>query len=111
VDSLNFKNISYANLIADLINLGGKENVRCIKVLGLLVLNLFKGFEIDIDVRNNLLKLYRLDDNGNCQKAPPAFECEVELPIKVFDNKILPFAQLRVRNLNLVSILARKPMH
>jgi len=68
VNSLNFKNISYANLIADLINLGGKENVRGIKVLGLIGLNLFKGFEMEIDVRNNVLKVYRLDDDGNCLK-------------------------------------------
>jgi hypothetical protein len=70
VDSLNFKKISYANLIVDLINMGGKENVKGIKVLGLLGIKLFKGFKMKIDVRNKVLKLYRLDDNGNCLKNP-----------------------------------------
>jgi len=88
VDSLKLKNISYAGLNADLVNLGEIENVRGIKVLGLLGLNLFKGFEIEIDVRNSVLKLYQIDEDGNCIKAPPTFECEITQTIGVFDNTI-----------------------
>ncbi|MCZ4407664.1 retropepsin-like aspartic protease [Cryomorphaceae bacterium 1068] len=88
VESLKLKNISYANLDADLINLGEIENVRGIKVLGLLGLNLFKGFEMEIDVRNNVLKLYKTDKDGNCIKAPPTFKCEITQSIGVFDNTV-----------------------
>lgn len=88
VNSLKLKNIAYSNLDADLINLGEIENVRGIKVLGLLGLNLFKGFEMEIDVRNNILKLYRTDEEGNCMKNPSAFECEIQQPIRVYDNTI-----------------------
>jgi hypothetical protein len=88
VDSLQLKNISYGNLNADLVNLGGIENVRGIKILGLLGLNLFKGFELEIDVRNNVLKLYRMDQNGNCIQAPPPFTCEITQPIRIYDNTI-----------------------
>jgi hypothetical protein len=88
VDSLTIKNISYANLNADLINLGEIENVRGIKVLGLLGLNLFKGFEMEIDVRNNVLILYKTDKDGNCIKVPPAINCEITQEIGVFDNTI-----------------------
>jgi len=88
VDSLKLKNISYANLAADLVNLGGIENVRGIKILGLLGLNLFKDFELEIDVNKNVLKLYRVDKNGNCLKAPPPFPCEITQAIRVYDNTI-----------------------
>jgi len=88
VSSLKLKNITYANLDADLINLGEIENVRGIKVLGLLGLNLFKGFEMEIDVRNNVLKLYRTDEEGNCIRPASAFDCEILQPIRVFDNTI-----------------------
>jgi hypothetical protein len=88
VDSLRLKNISYTDVNADLINLGEIENVRGIKVLGLLGLNLFKDFEMEIDVRNNVLKLYKTDKDGNCLKSPSAFECEITQPIRVFDNTI-----------------------
>lgn len=88
VDSLKIKNISYSNLNADVINLGEIENVRGIKILGLLGLNLFKGFEMEIDVRNNVLKLYQTDEDGNCIVDPEKFECEITQPIRVYDNTI-----------------------
>ena len=64
LDHLQFRGITYHNLDADLANLGAIENVRGIKILGLLGFNLFKEFEMEIDVRNGVLKLYKTDEEG-----------------------------------------------
>jgi hypothetical protein len=88
VNSLKLKTINYRNLDADLVNLGEIANVRGIKILGLLGLNLFKSFEIEIDVKNNILKLYQTDSSGNTLVEPKRFGCEIEQEIRVYDNTI-----------------------
>jgi hypothetical protein len=88
VETLSFQGVSYSNLDADLVSLGEIENARGVKILGLLGLNLFTSFEMEIDVRNSVLKLYQTDAEGECYHSPSDYECEITRPISVFDNTI-----------------------
>jgi len=99
VESLSFKGVSYENLDADLANLGRIEDVRGIKILGLLGLNLFTSFEIEIDVRNNLLRLYQTDEVGNCRTQPTGYECEITRPIAIYDNTIFTECEIAGKKL------------
>ncbi|MEM6807518.1 MAG: retropepsin-like aspartic protease, partial [Bacteroidota bacterium] len=78
VGHLSFRGISYHDLNADLANLGAIENVRGIKILGLLGFSLFKEFEMEIDVRNGVLKLYKTDSEGETLSPVPSAVCEIK---------------------------------
>lgn len=65
VDSLKINGLLYHNIKADVAELGHIENRRGVKVLGLFGFNLFRNFEIIIDIQNNALKLIRIDKKGN----------------------------------------------
>jgi len=65
IDKVEFANLTYKKIKADLANLGHIENSRGIKILGLFGFNLIRDFEIIIDTRSNQLKLYRIDKTGN----------------------------------------------
>lgn len=65
IDSLIITDLFYTNVDADIVNLGHLEDARGVKILGLLGASLFKEVEMEIDYRNNLLILYKLDKEGN----------------------------------------------
>lgn len=86
VDSLQLGSITYTEIIADATNLAQIENRKGIKILGLLGVNLFLDFEMEIDLANNVLYLNRLDDDGRClnaqavvNKRTPAFTTPITL--------------------------------
>ncbi len=64
VDQLNFGDLSYKKLRADVTNLGHIENRRGVKILGLIGFSLMKNLEIVIDSKNGVLKLFKLDKSG-----------------------------------------------
>ncbi len=64
-DTIKLSGLLYLNVRADLADLGHIEDRRGVKILGLFGLNLFRKFEIIIDVRNNELKLIKIDKKGN----------------------------------------------
>ncbi|MEM9050953.1 MAG: aspartyl protease family protein [Bacteroidota bacterium] len=88
IDHLQFRGINYHDLDADLANLGAIENMRGIKILGLLGFNLFKEFEMEIDVRNGVLKLYKTDEEGKTLESAPKAVCEIKQAIRIYDNTI-----------------------
>ena len=65
VDSLVIQDMYYTSVDADIVNLGHLEDARGVKILGLLGSSLFKEVEMEIDLQNNLLILYKLDKEGN----------------------------------------------
>ncbi|MCK9638908.1 MAG: pepsin/retropepsin-like aspartic protease family protein [Prolixibacteraceae bacterium] len=65
IDKIEFANLTYKKIKADLTNLGHIENSRGIKILGLFGFNMIRDFEIILDTKNNQLKLYRIDKTGN----------------------------------------------
>ncbi len=81
VKSLEFFNLEYEEIKADVTNLTHLENRVGVKVLGLIGLNLIKDFEIVIDYKSNLLQLYKLDKLGN--RISPAYNNEVVLNQKI----------------------------
>jgi hypothetical protein len=52
-------------LNADLVNLGHIEDSKGVRILGLLGASLFSQMEMEIDVNNNVLYLYRLNQSGD----------------------------------------------
>jgi hypothetical protein len=88
IENLAFRGINYGPMEADLANLGAIENVRGIKILGLLGFELFKEFEMEIDVRNGVLRLYKMDEAGKTLTMPPAAVCEITQTIRIYDNTI-----------------------
>lgn len=57
IGRLNLSSIHYDSLEADVIPLGQIENKRGVKILGLFGLELFKGFQIEIDLRQQVLRI------------------------------------------------------
>ena len=60
VKSFNFGTLDYDNLEAHLTDLGHIENVKGVKILGLLGLELFKQCEMIIDYEQGLIYLHRI---------------------------------------------------
>ncbi|MCX6245035.1 MAG: retroviral-like aspartic protease family protein [Bacteroidetes bacterium] len=65
VKRMQVAGLIYNNITADVTELGHIENRRGVKVLGLFGLSMLKGLEMVIDLKNNELRLYRLDKDGN----------------------------------------------
>ncbi len=65
VEKIEFGELTYQKLNADLVNLGHIENRRGVKILGLVGFSMMKNLEIIIDSENNELRLYKLDKSGN----------------------------------------------
>jgi hypothetical protein len=64
VGKIEFADLSYKNLRADLVNLGHIENRRGVKILGLVGFGMMRNLEIIIDPVNSELKLFRIDKTG-----------------------------------------------
>jgi len=65
VDKIEFGELTYQKLRADIVNLGHIENRRGVKILGLVGFSMMKNLEIILDSENNELRLYKLDKSGN----------------------------------------------
>ena len=65
IDKIEFADLTYRKISADMTNLGHIENRRGVKILGLIGFNMLKDFEIIIDTNGSQLKLFRIDKNGN----------------------------------------------
>ena len=64
VNKIEFAELTYKNVRADLVNLGHIENHRGVKILGLIGFSMMRNLEIIIDPRNSELKLIRIDKKG-----------------------------------------------
>jgi len=64
VDKIEFADLVYKNLRANLANLGHIENRRGVKILGLIGFGMIRNLEIIIDPANSELKLFRIDKTG-----------------------------------------------
>jgi hypothetical protein len=71
VGDLNIRQLKFRNILADMLPLGHIENVRGIKILGLIGLNLFRQFEIVVDIPKSVIFLYALDKKGNYLGSGP----------------------------------------
>jgi len=64
IGQIEFSDLTYKNLRADLANLGHIENRRGVKILGLIGFGMIRNLEIVIDPINGELKLFRIDKTG-----------------------------------------------
>lgn len=88
LDSLVIDKLFYQSIDADLVDLGHLENSRGIKILGLLGANLFFGLEMEIDLQNSVVYLYKLDKAGNRLEDIIQTKPDMEVPL-VIENNIM----------------------
>ncbi len=81
VDSLIINELFYTNVDADIVNLGHLENARGVRILGLLGASLFNQMEMELDLANDLLYLYKLDEKGNRITGIDSSVADLMLPI------------------------------
>lgn len=84
IAKLQLQELYYENVEADIANLAQIENSKGVKVLGLLGTNLFTQFEFVIDVRRDMLQVYKLSKSGNRlfkedTQANPDLQINIEL--------------------------------
>jgi predicted aspartyl protease len=101
VEKLTMRGLEYLDINADLTPLGHIEDARGVKILGLLGLNLFKAFEIELDVQNNELILRTTDRSGAVQQGSE-FTRDLVHPIKVSNNAIFVEGMIAGRRLSFV---------
>jgi hypothetical protein len=97
VDSLIISDLFYTAVDADIVSLGHLEDARGVRILGLLGTTLFNRMEMVIDMQNDLLYLYKLDENGDriAQQTPNRIP-DMQVPLEVV-NDIL-FIEGRIAN-------------
>lgn len=101
IDKIEFANLVYTKVRADMTNLGHIENRRGMKILGLLGFSLIRDFEIVIDSRRNQLKLYRINKSGDRIVPPTApFRPDYGQKIVAESNILLLQGKIGGRNLN-----------
>lgn len=86
VGKLQIQELFYRNVQADVVSLGHIEDDKGIKIFGMLGANLFMDMEMEIDVRNSVIYLYKLNKNGdrldvssNHSNAAPGLQIPIEV--------------------------------
>ncbi|MBC8046442.1 MAG: aspartyl protease family protein [Fimbriimonadaceae bacterium] len=89
VDSLIIQDMYFTEIDADLVNLGHIEDARGVKILGLLGADLFLNLEMEIDLQNNVLYLYKIDAIGNrifTEADTNKTVADLQIPIQIENN-------------------------
>lgn len=84
VDHMQISGLEFQRVGANLVDLGHIESARNVKILGFFGLNLFREFEMVLDLRNSVMELHRLNFRGNRanrEASVPAFD--ISMPIIV----------------------------
>ncbi len=92
VNQLTMGPITYNKLDADLISLGHIENVKGIKILGLIGLELFRKFEMIIDYEKNIIYLHLISKKESKYYHHEMLEDTSAysiVPFNIIDNKII----------------------
>lgn len=87
VEKLQIKSLWYDDVNADVAELGHIENARGVQILGLMGLNLFKSFIIEIDLSKNILKLTRCNKKGETN-VPDTAEYDLVHKLSIYNNTI-----------------------
>jgi hypothetical protein len=100
IDKIEFADLTYKKVRADMTNLGHIENRRGTKILGLFGFNMIKDFEILIDAKRNQLKLYRIDKAGNRTSGGTKFRPDHIQTITTTSNILLLEGKIGGKRLN-----------
>ena len=105
VGKLVFDCVSSNAITADLVNLGHIENVRGVKIFGLIGLSVLRQFEMIIDYENSLLYLYRIPKkNASSFKSSLLKDASAynTVPIEIWNNKIVTRTTMAGKKLRLI---------
>jgi predicted aspartyl protease len=105
VRSLSMGPIHYFRVNADRVNLGHIENVRGVKILGLLGMQLFKRFEMIIDYEKGLIYLHLIN-----RKESPVYKNDLlqdtaaynSFNIDIIENKLITYGEMSGRKLTFI---------
>jgi hypothetical protein len=100
LEKIEIANLTYRKVTADVTNLGHIENRRGVKILGLFGFNMIRDFEVHIDAKMNLLKLYRIDKAGN--RVTPGgskFHADISQKCSILSNILLLQGKIGGKNL------------
>lgn len=104
-DSLAIGELVFKKITADVIPLGHLENMRGIKVIGLLGVGLFYNLEMEIDASNSTLILYKTDKQGNrlfLNENTPIVIPDLLIPLQLFNNVLLIDGKINGKKLKFV---------
>ncbi len=89
VKRLQLQELYFENVEADITNLAQIENSKGVKVLGLMGTNLFSEFEVLIDVRSDVLTIFKLNKQGIRLDSSEIYkQADFTIPIDVRNNII-----------------------
>jgi len=92
IKQFTFGNYTFSNIDAELTDLGNIENSRGLKVLGLIGINLLKGFEVIIDYNFNQIHFHKIGkkEMGSYQHDMLHNTNEyITLPFNLYENRIV----------------------
>jgi hypothetical protein len=102
VEQFSMGPVHYYHCEADRIDLGHIENIKGVKILGLLGMQLFKRFEMIIDYEKNRISLHLIENKEAASykseqlKDTSAYH---EFPIDIVDNKIIVHTEMAGKKL------------
>jgi len=101
VEKLQIQDLYYENLEAEITSLAQIENSKGVKILGLLGTNLFTEFELEIDVRGDVLTIYKLTKEGErVEKETETKTADVKIPFNLNNNIIFVKGKIKDKELN-----------
>lgn len=98
VKELTLRDLTFREIEAGAVDLSHLENSRGHLILGLLGANLFKSFEVEIDVRAGFVRLIRCDKKGR-PAFPAPVECEVTGKLKTLGEGVFVYVNVGTRPL------------
>jgi len=98
VQKLAINKLWYDDVRADVAELGHIENARGTQILGLMGLNLFKSFIMEIDLSKGYLKLIKCDKKGETSLSDKT-DYDVIHDLSFYDNTIFVKCEVAGKNL------------
>jgi len=98
VGKLKINKLWYGDVRADVAELGHIEDARGVQILGLMGLNLFKSFIMEIDLSKGYLKLIKCDKKGEPYLSDVS-EYDLVHDLSFYDNTIFVKCKVAGRNL------------
>ena len=102
VEQFNLGPIKYNRVEADMINLGHIENIKGVKILGLLGVQLFKQFEMIIDYEKNLIYLHLISKKEKKTYQSNLLEDTTSYsiaPFDITDNRLITHLEIAGKKL------------
>lgn len=103
IKNLNFDQLEYTDINVDLVDLGHLEKSRNVKILGFFGLCMLRDFELVLDLKNNVIELHRLNQDG--QRISPQKTPLPDLELSMYNYNDVFFVEGRIANKRLTFCL------